>query len=334
MSPPPHNKILADVRSDQMSEWKTLSAAKAAQFMCVRQRRSQLQKIARHYRDDHTFNWRECIRLIINEPLFLAPGCYLVRGRREKWAAANVAAALCFGLHAPFSSLTEVPPEILAQCEEGASEALVDGKGRRIRYDGAYMGDALCMTSNVRDHLKCWQIWPAGWTRADLDARCRERAKERRQRNRATDRDRKAAERRAKGSVPRDEYLAPAALRRLACKIAGITERTFYRRSEVEKAELLEAARKHVSCQREDVRGGSARQNSIIVPTDEPLTQDLLSKEEPVFSDDGAGAPYKARIPDASAIIERPIIISIIMIVRDGRRFRIVAPDAPKKAVA
>jgi hypothetical protein len=218
---------------------KDLPDHKAAWLLPVRLRRAQLQKVARYRRDDSALQWANWSELVVNESLFLQAGAYRVDGERQTWAAASAETALCYGKNAPFETVAEVPPWILTQCQAGAARAIARANGRRIRLSGADLGNRLGMTWDMREELKAWLIWPAGATENDLAERRKQRASDRR----AYLREAKMKERRARGAVSRADYLDEAALRREACALAEISDRTFKRRSPEDKERLLEAAR-------------------------------------------------------------------------------------------
>jgi hypothetical protein len=187
-------------RQGAAGQLPSLSAANVAWLPIARLRRSQEQKIARHRRDDPAFPWRCWGKEVTNETMAIPGGVHFIDGERVTWATANAATALCYGRNAPFATLSDVPPEILAEVEAGAAEALA--VGAHLLTNGAALGRAIGMTWELREELKCWLIWPAGATSDDLSARREARAAERK----AKDRIRKQQQRRAKGMANRTDY--------------------------------------------------------------------------------------------------------------------------------
>ena len=181
-----------------------LSEYKAAWLPFIRIRRSQLQQVARYRRDDPSFPWRKWAKAVVNESLFLKSGVYDVGGDRQIWASPNAAAALCYGKNAPFSLISEVPPDILAEVEAGAARARKASSCRHLLVDGETLGRQIGMTWALREKLCVWLIWPDGAKRADLEAR----RKERRAARREKDRFYHQAARRADGAVPREQFIS------------------------------------------------------------------------------------------------------------------------------
>jgi hypothetical protein len=219
--------------------YKTIPEHKAPWLLPIRLRRSQLQKLARHRRDDPAFPWAEWADAAGNESLFLESGVYKVKGERQTWAAASPECVLCYGKNRPFHTPAEVPKHILTEVRKGVARAHARAAGRRVMFTGADLGNKVGMTWELRDELKAWHIWPAGATQEYLDEARKERARQKR----ASDKERRMTNRRNAGIKPRAEYLEQAALRREACELAGISDKTFQRRSQSARDELLTAAR-------------------------------------------------------------------------------------------
>jgi hypothetical protein len=95
---------------------------------------------------------------------------------------------------------------------------------RRPRLDDAdQCAAAIRLTYEERT---AWRITTIG----AIDADKKERAKRRKARKLVRDRDRRAAERRDRGAVPRAEYEAESASRTRPWEAAGVSRRTWYRR--------------------------------------------------------------------------------------------------------
>ncbi len=298
------------------------SNATAAQFLWRRVRCSQIQKIVRlRHEAGETVDWRAWAAILTSERLWLHAGVYRHEDwrRSQSWPAANAATALLYGRNAPFERREAVPETIWQAVEEGVATGIEAG---HQALSASVIARRLGVSAAFRREHRLWMIGATDKSRTELRDESRELATERQRARRQADRDRKQAQRRAAGMSSRDDYLDAAALRREAIALAGMSERTFKRRSPAEREKLLEAAR--------DARGNGPSVSdeqyiNITVSTDTLRPRELNHKA----AAETAATPLPPAAPDIvsiNAIKESATVASF----SKGRRMQ---PERPQTII-
>lgn len=215
----------------------TASQATTAQFMHKRVLCSTVQQVAQvRLAAGLAVDWDTWAGALARLLLWAPAGWYESEewDAPRRWPAPTPEWLLLAGKGAPFRRRADIPHKVLVAVAKAIEAAKVAGPSV---LSPAGLARVLNVTAAFRREHKLWALGAVDATKAELRAQSRRLSAARK----AADRTRKAIARRAAGKATRSEYLDRAALRREACALAGISQRTFGRRSPAEQAALLAA---------------------------------------------------------------------------------------------